>query len=245
MNLNHLLLFGVTLLVPNLSCKKEECNLDPNDQITLNITHLNTRQFPGLPAEVYVNTFIGRIESERPKAVYTMSNEQFFINGMKQNDLMNPSYKVGSNTLSYTADCNGVGDLDIDCPCGDGMTSMTKSFEVLDTMRIWIKKIEFWKQYGSPRPDVYLVINNFGNKSGASWNYDYANDGKKVWDINDTFTISKKKFNMSITVWDKDRVGKDELVSNYTIKGDEVNNWATGTQIYNKNGGFTFEIVRL
>ena len=124
------------------------------------------------------------------------------------------------------------------------MTAMTKTFEVVDTMRIWIKKIEFWKQYNSPRPDVYLRINNFGKKSGSSWNYDYANDGRKVWNIDDTFTLSRKHFNMSITVWDQDRIGKDELVANYTITGDEVNNWATGVQDYYKVGGFSFEIIR-
>ncbi len=88
-----------------------------------------------------------------------------------------------------------------------------------------------------------LIIS--AKKSGSFWNYDYANDGRKVWNIDDTFTLSRKHFNMSITVWDQDRIGKDELVANYTITGDEVNNWATGVQDYYKVGGFSFEIIRL
>ncbi len=87
MNVNHLLLCCTILLIPFLSWKKGECSLNPNDKTALSIVHLSSKQFPALPEGVYVNTFVGAIQAERPSSVYTMSIEQFFINGTRQNDL--------------------------------------------------------------------------------------------------------------------------------------------------------------
>jgi len=235
----------LALLVSNGCKKKGKCANDPNDKMELRINTTSSKQFPGLPEGVFVNTFIHSIQQVRPSAIYTMTNEQFFINGVKQTDLFNPTYKLGKNSMVYTADCKAIGTLDADCPCGDSMKTAVKHFEVLDTQRIWIKKIEYWKQYSSPRPDVYLVINNFGIRSGASWNYDYANDGRKVWNIDDTLTIPEKYFNMSITAWDKDRVGNDEWLQNFSISAADVNNWETGVHEINMKGGLSFEIEKL
>lgn len=244
----------IVLMFVFFSCNKKQADCFQNQtasvQLYVNPGSYYSNQYPELPAHHFVNGAISNIGHYSVEDIFIMSNKKYFINGIEQTDLLNPSYIVGTNKLTFTADCNSKNqDLEpSDCDCPPGLKSASYDFTIIDTARIWVKRITYWKQFDGPfgfYPDIYLKLNNFDIKSPVTANYNAAVDGNIVWNIDDTLTISASNFNLSVTAWDYDQVSADEKKEEYFIYANEVNNWATGSQNYYKNGGFIFEIVKL
>lgn len=245
--MNKLIICTLGLLfILTSGCKKNDCTEDSNSKLEIIITPKNQKQYPGLPEDTYVIGNIAEISS-RLNSSFKISDEIIKVNGQFF-DGSNPSvFKVGTNLIEAHISCktNTGGNSSFSCPCTEQQQKAIKEITILDTTRVWVKSISYWKVFGSPRPDIYLVVNNWGKKSTVSRNYSRDKSGDKVWDINDTFTICKSNFNLSITAWDDDRVGNDEHVQNYNISQSEFQNWAQDTLTYYKNGGIKFIIQRL
>lgn len=238
-------------IVVGCNKKGSDCFADAaiSAQLYVNVGNFST-VFPQLPSDHFVNGYINKIGRYDVEDIYVISNEKYEINGILQSDLMTPTYAVGNNILTYTSACEAK-DQDQQlsgCECPSGLKSASYEFTVIDTTRLWIKSITYWKQFDGPfgfYPDIYLKINNFNLSSPVTGSYNAAEDGNIVWNLNDTIIISDAHFNLSISAWDHDAVGNDELKINYFINSTDVNNWESGVQNYYNNGGFIFDIERL
>ena len=213
------------------------------------INTISKSKYPELPENYYVTGNVSNFGHYAISDVYGINNLIYTINNKTVADVFNPTYQIGNNEVILKENCFAKNqDNQYTCDCFDSMKTGKKNFTVLDTTRIWIKKIIHTKTY-SPTfgnyPDVYLVLNNFNIKSPTKKNYNASTDGDIVWDINDTLTICENYFNLSISTWDADQASKDDKLEEYFIRSTDVNNWETGTQNFYKNGGFTFEIVKL
>jgi hypothetical protein len=235
-----------TVILTNSACKKNKCEEDVISKLEIVVAKKSTKQFPGLADNTFVIGNIAGVSASLNNS-YEISNEVIEVNGQLFNGSNLEVFKVGTNLIETRVSCKKLsnGNASYSCPCTNMQEYAKKEITVLDTARVWVKSIHYWKTFGSPRPDIYLVINNWGKKSNISRNYSRDKSGDKIWDINDTFTICKDYFNLSITAWDDDRIGNDEHVQNYNIPQVEFQNWAQDTLTYYKNGGIKFVIQRL
>ena len=247
------LLINLFLCVVLFSCSvKDECE-DNSDTISITLRSDNVaKKYPLLPENTYVLGVIDNIYA-RPtsnSAEFILSNEILKLNGVVINDFVK-NEKVGENTVKYSSTCiYSDKDGEYVCECNPDMTIAEKTFQMLDTAHLWVKKIEFNRQYQSQglggKPDVYLELDNTGITSAVTGAYDRATMGNKVWDINDTITISESNFNLKIKIWDRDQFSDDDLLDDYTIMGTDINNWDTGADtVWVQYGYFTFDVVKL
>ncbi len=249
--LTFIAIISIAMVYSNCAKKSSDCFEDPNAKIKLYVNAFKAEQkYPQLPTDNYVLGSITNVGHYSVDNIYGLTNKQYSINGTQLTSPNTPTgMQIGQNILSLKADCIAKNkDLQFTCNCPDSMKVANKTFTVIDTMRIWIKKITHSKDYPPVfgfRKDIYMVINNFKLISPVWRSYNRAVDGDMVWNIDDTVTISAQYFNMSISTWDADQIGKNEKQLDFFITAADVNNWATGTQNFYKNGGFVFEIVRL
>ena len=250
---NYLILLIIS--VGFFSCgPKSSCEEYNEDAVEITFqSNMNTR-YPDFPEGMYVLGSINGIyvTPTTSGVEYELTNEQYKMNDV----IVDPNFpsfseNVGTNIVTYTGDCshankNGF----VVCDCSSKMMCARTSIEMIDTVQLWIKKIEFSKQYQSQgiggKPNVYLTLNNFDLKSNTTTNFDLASMGRKVWEINDTFAISREYFNMSITSWDRDRFSKDDVLDKYLITYDQINNWETGIDTVNTGlGTFILDVEKL
>ena len=244
MKQNVIVILGLILF---LGCSKPDCGDSPNSVLEIEILNKNNFSYPQLPENTYVIGNIGSIYSRHTTSDFELLNEQITVNGESFNGSNYDVFKLGKNIVESKIDCRRLSKKGkaFECPCSLEQSTARKEIEVIDTERVWVKSITYWKNFNSPRPDIYLIVNNWGKKSGVSWNYSLDRSGNKVWNIDDTFTISKSHFNLSITAWDDDRIGKSEKVLDYFIPQDEFQDWSQDTLTYYKNGGVSLVIEKL
>ena len=231
-----------------LSCGKEDCDKLGLQDSEIEFAGTNhDKTFPGFPANTFVEGHITGIRvSNEGQAQF--SDKKFYINDIEQTDVNNITYKIGENTAVFTSNCRPNDRKSRNCKCPDKVANASKTFTVLASKKLWIKKIVYWKQFPGflgGYPDIYLIINNFSLRSSTTWDYNY--DGRRFieWELNDTISIPVDNFNFSITAWDKDRIGRDEKKVSYLLEAADFNNWEGDTLTHYSNGGFKFitEIV--
>jgi hypothetical protein len=240
------------------SCKKNkkgedkgECHFYTTDSsfFTFKDFYAGTTKYIGLPAGYYpVNAHIQNKITIVGQGNYLYKNINCLLNGAACDVNTLTGLKTGANLLqAELVNCKGLntnGLFNCDCPTSVSKTATT--IYGIDTVRLLIKKIKYTKQFpkladeGGGYPDVYLVSDNFGFKTGAKVDYNAAVDGAIEWTFNDTVTITQSYFNMSIQFYDTDWPLQDDYLGTWVIKPSDANNWETG--IYNLSGSGTLEI---
>ena len=133
------------------SCTKDDkksCGEARPDYTVL--TFAGSSAYPDLPENVLINGAWGRIRyyitdgNNQTTSQYQLENDELKINGIVQNEWYNPTgFQVGMNTVTFTTDCNLPNAKNkFVCDCPSGISPVTKQIEVVDTVRLWIKKIE-------------------------------------------------------------------------------------------------------
>ncbi len=240
------LALALSLTISINACKKKKenpgvCKVYSTDSSFLNFGEYYTAgtKYVGLPANYYpINASIRGKFVINGQGNYLNKGLNTTINGGYCNLDLITGLKAGANTLkSEMVNCKGLNTNGLfNCDCPPSVVKTGATIYGIDTVRLWIKKIKFTKQYakdaneGGGYPDVYLIMDNFGKSTGAKVDYNAATDGAITWNLNDTFTITKNYFNLNLFFYDTDFPLQDDYLGTALIKAWRGCNRGRGVQ---------------